>query len=288
MSDPASVFDKALLNQRLSQARNRPVDFVTELVVADLGARLETITRTFSKALILAPDARHMPLRLKTHDAVVEFERMSTLAEFNGDYIDPENFLPPSDQYDLIVSIMDIGVINDVPGFLYNVRRHLVADGLFVAAFVGGGSLGELRQAWLTADAGHLGGALSRVAPFVDATDAGGLLQRAGFALPVADIEFHNIRYASPLALMEEIKTFCAANPLKERGRHLITPAHLNSAIKAYQEIAGDSDGRVRASLEIIWMSGWAPHESQQKPLAPGSAQVSLADVLGKKKCQTR
>ena len=129
-----------------------------------------------------------------------------------------------------------------------------------------------------------LGGAISRVAPFVGTTDAGALLQRAGFALPVADIEFHTIRYASPLALMEEIKSFCAANPLRERGRHLITPAHLASAIKAYQNIAGDKDGRVSASLEIIWMSGWSPHESQQKPLAPGSAQISLADVLGKKK----
>ncbi len=284
MSNPAAMFDKALLSERLRQARSRPVDFVTELVIADLGQRLETITRTFSKALILAPDARHLPVEMKTREGPVKFKRLSTLAQYDGDYIDPENFIPPSRQYDLIISVLDIGAINDVPGFLYNVRRHLVADGLFVAAFIGGASLGELRAAWLEADARHLGGAISRVAPFIGTTDAGALLQRAGFALPVADIEVHTIRYASPLALMQEIKTFCAANPLKERGSHLITPAHLKSAIEAYQNIAGDDDGRVRASLEIIWMSGWAPHESQQKPLAPGSAQVSLADVLGKKK----
>ncbi len=285
MSNSVILFDKALLAGRLRRGKARPADFVTKLVIADLGQRLETITRTFSNALILGPDARHLPRALKTHEGPVEFERMSTLARFAGsNHIDAENFSPPSDEYDLIVSLLDIGAINDVPGFLRNALLHLVADGLFIAAFIGGGSLSELRAAWLTADAIHLGGALSRVAPFIDTTDAGALLQRAGFALPVADIEPFTIRYPSPLALMRELKDFAAANPLSERGRHLITPAHLESAVDAYQNIAGDKDGRVRASLEIIWMSGWAPHESQQKPLAPGSAQVSLADILGKKR----
>lgn len=285
MPNSAILFDKALLSERLRQARDRPADFVTKLVIADLGQRLKTITRTFSNALILGPDARHLPLTLKTHQGPVEFERMSTLARFEGsNHIDAENFSPPSHQYDLIVSLLDIGAINDVPGFLRNALRHLVADGLFIAAFIGGTSLSELRAAWLAADAGHTGGALSRIAPFIDTTDAGALLQRAGFALPVADIEPFTIRYASPLALMRELKDFAAANPLSERGRHLITPAHLKSAVDAYQNIAGDKDGRVRASLQIIWMSGWAPHESQQKPLAPGSARVRLADVLGKNK----
>jgi len=285
MSNPAPLFDKALLSARLKQRREQKADFVTKLVIADLGQRLKTITRTFSRALILGPDARHLPRTLTTKEGAVDFLAMSTLAQFEGsNYIDAENFTPFSREYDLIISLFDIATINDVPGFLHNVRRHLVADGLFMAAFIGGTSLSELRAAWLTADAKHLGGALSRVAPFIDTTDAGALLQRAGFALPVTDIEPFTIRYPSPLALMRELKSFAAANPLKNRGQHLITPAHLKSAIAAYQNIAGDKDGRVSASLQIIWMSGWAPHESQQKPLAPGSAQVSLADVLGKKK----
>jgi len=284
MSNSASLFDRELLKTRLERRRDQPVDFVTKLVVADLEQRLAIITRKFSNALIMGANRRHLPARLKTGDGTVEFKRLSTLVHSGKDqYIDPENFVLASRQHDLIVSVLDIATINDVPGFLLNLRRHLVADGLFMAAFVGGASLSELRAAWLTADARHLGGALSRVAPFISATEAGALLQRAGFALPVTDVETLSVGYASPLALMQELKSFGAANPLLERGRSLVSAAHLASAVAAYQNVAGGPDGRVRASLEIVWMSGWAPHESQQKPLAPGSARVSLVDVLEKK-----
>jgi hypothetical protein len=137
-----------------------------------------------------------------------------------------------------------------------------------------------LRRAWLFADEAYSGGAYTRVAPFIDVRDAGALLQRAGFALPVADVETHLVRYKSPLALMQELKALAASNPLTDRPKTFAVKQLLADACKHYEAIASDEDGRIRATLEIVWMSGWAPHESQQKPLAPGSADVSLTKIL--------
>src|SRR5690606_11767275 len=126
---------------------------------------------------------------------------------------------------------------------------------------IGGGTLAELRQAFLAADAEISGGAFARVAPFIPLNDCGGLLQRAGLALPVADVESHAVRYESPLALMRELKALGASNPLADRPVRLATPRLLAAASQTYTEIAADPDGRIRATLEIIWLSGWAPHE---------------------------
>ena len=189
----------------------------------------------------------------------------------------------PQRDYDLIVSIFDLQIVNDVPGFLARLRAHLRPDGLFLAAMIGGLTLTELRQAFLEADAEISGGAFARVAPFIQLGDAGGLLQRAGFALPVTDVETHIVRYQNPLALMAELKAIGASNPLAERPGRFATRNLLAAASSAYTAIAADPDGRIRATLEIVWLSGWSPHDSQQKPLAPGSAKVSLKQVLGKK-----
>jgi SAM-dependent methyltransferase len=196
--------------------------------------------------------------------------------------IDPENLQLPRTDYDLIVSIFDLQVVNDVVGFLARIRAHLAPDGLFIAAAIGGDSLTELREAFLAAEAEASGGAYARVAPFIPLNDAGGLLQRAGLALPVTDVETHVVRYADPFALMQEVKALGASNPLADKPDRLMTPRLLTRAATAYAERFSDADGRIRATLEIIWMSGWAPDASQQKPLQPGSAQVSLKDVLGR------
>ena len=196
--------------------------------------------------------------------------------------VDPETLHLPGRGYDLIVSIFDLDVVDDVPGFLARARAHLRGDGLFVAAAIGGDSLTELREAFLAADVEVGGGAFLRVAPFIPLNEAAGLLQRAGLALPVADVETHTVRYPSPLSLMRELKALGASNPLAERPTKAATLRLLNAATDHYQRLAGDDDGRVRATLEIIWMSGWAPHESQQKPLKPGSADISLAKLLGR------
>ena len=170
-----------------------------------------------------------------------------------------------------------------MPGFLARARAHLRGDGLLMVAAIGGDSLTELREAFLSADAEVSGGAFLRVAPFIPLSASAGLLQRAGLALPVSDVETHTIRYESPLSLMRELKALGASNPLAERPHKPATLKLIQAASAAYEALASDADGRVRATLEIIWMSGWAPHESQQKPLKPGSAEISLAKVLGTK-----
>ncbi len=283
MTQIPQIFERSLMAQRLATGQDQPIDFVTQLVVEDLAQRLAIITRDFSKALIIGPNATDLPQKLRSAQGNIHFERAATLTTSpDFESLDPENFDIEEKGYDLIVSLFDIAITNDVPGFLSNIRRHLAPDGLFLAAFIGGNSLNELRTAWIEADTDHMGGAMARVAPFIDTRDAGSLLQRAGFALPVADLESRTIRYASALALMKEIKDLGASNPLADRGGKLVTPAHLASACSAYENLARDSDGRMRATLEIIWVSGWAPHQSQQKPLAPGSAEVSLTKVLGR------
>lgn len=272
------VFDRGLIARRLRR-RAGADDFVTRLVLDDLAERLAAVTRSFERALILAPDPAILPETGRSASGPIAFARAGTIL---GD-IDPEALALPRADYDFIASILDLTVVNDVPGFLARVRAHLRPDGLFVAALLGGDTLTELRQAFLAADAEVSGGAYGRVAPFLPLADAGPLLQRAGFAIPVTDIETRTVRYPTPLALMREIKALGASNPLLDRPSRPATRTLLAAASANYRQMFGDPDGRIRATLDIVWLSGWAPHESQQKPLRPGSAEVSLTRVLGGK-----
>ncbi|WP_404401764.1 methyltransferase domain-containing protein [Pelagibacterium halotolerans] len=280
MTQAPLVFDRPLLARRQAN-RGGAGDFVTDLVHADLADRLAPILRGFKTALVMGPDARLLPDTTRSEDGEIAFEKVSTLVADTGyPLADPEALALPRNDYDLIVSLLDLEIVNDVPGFLDSVRRHLVPDGLFVAAAIGGRTLTELRDAWLAADVELTGGVSPRVAPMIDVRDAGSLLQRSGFALPVTDLETHVVRYANPLALMDELRALGVTNPLAGRDGRIVTPRHLMRAAEIYAEKFSDPDGRVRATLEILWLSGWAPHESQQKPLKPGSATVSLKDVL--------
>ncbi len=181
------------------------------------------------------------------------------------------------------MSALALQFVDDLPGTLIQIRRALVPDGLLLAALAGGDTLIELRQAFAAAEAEIEDGVSPRVAPSADVRDMGALLQRAGFALPVADVDRVTVRYASPLALMHDLRRMGATNPLIERSRRPLKRATLRRMIEIYNERFSDRDGRVRATFEIVWLSGWAPHESQQKPLAPGSARQRLADALGTK-----
>lgn len=278
---PPKIFDRGLIARRLARRAPGFDDFVTRMVLADLDERLGTVTRDFEQALIMSPDASVLPTAGRSASGPFTFERASTLVEVPGvPLIDPEALDLPRRGYDLIVSIFDLDVVDDVPGFLARARAHLRGDGLLLAAAIGGDSLTELREAFLSAEAELGGGATLRVAPFIPLSEAAGLLQRAGLALPVSDVETHTVRYESPLSLMRELKALGASNPLSDKPRRLATLRLIEAASTAYGKLASDADGRIRATLEIVWMSGWAPHESQQKPLKPGSAQVSLADVL--------
>ncbi len=275
MTTPPRLFDDMQIARNL--ARRQSVDnFVRDLVLEDLADRLGAYRRDFTRAVLIGPDAETLPQTLFTANGRVTMQRVEA---FSG----PEFPTLPEGEQDLVISLLHLQAVNDVPGHLARLRRVLKPDGLLLAAFVGGESLSELREAFLAADLQVTGGASARVAPMAQVRDAGALLQRAGFALPVADVETHRVRYATPFALMAELKTLGASNPLADRPRRLATRTLLAAAAAAYAERDADPDGRVRATLEIIWLAGWVPHESQQKPLRPGSATVSMKDVLGGK-----
>lgn len=273
MSQPA-IFDTALIARHLAR-RPQAADFIADLVLADLEERLAALIREFPKALIIGPDSQRLPAFGQTASARFPFERLPVFAGTDE--------LPDisGTGYNLIVSILHLQGVNDVPGYLARLRALLAPDGLLLVAALGGDTLTELREAFLAADAEVYGGASARVAPMIQVRDGGALLQRAGLALPVADVETHIVRYPNPFALMAEIKALGASNPLADRPRRPATPALLAAAAQAYAERDSDPDGRIRATLEIIWLSGWAPHESQQQPLKPGSATTRLGDVLG-------
>jgi hypothetical protein len=178
---------------------------------------------------------------------------------------------------------LSLQFVNDLPGTLIQIRRALKPDGLFMAALLGGETLIELRQAFAEAEAEVEGGVSPRVAPFVDVRELGALLQRAGFAMPVTDVDRIIVRYESVFGLMHDLRRMGATNVLIERRRRPLRRATLLRMAEIYMNRFADVDRRVRATFDVVWLSGWAPHESQQQPLRPGSAQVRLADALGAK-----
>jgi SAM-dependent methyltransferase len=282
MPAPPLVFDRALLRARRARAQALGAEtFLADRVAADLADRLSTVLRQFPLALDLGGPAGALRHALAPHAAV------GRLIDA-GDVAIDEEALPFRDQsLDLVVSALALQFVNDLPGTLVQVRRVLRPDGLLLAALAGGETLTELRQAFAAAEAEIEGGVSPRVAPFADVRDMGALLQRAGFALPVTDVDRITVRYATPLALMRDLRRMGATNALNERRRKPLRRATLLRMLEIYAERFADADGRVRASFDIVWLSGWAPHESQQKPLKPGSARTRLADALGTREIST-
>ncbi|MEA2980240.1 MAG: hypothetical protein QOF09_2063 [Alphaproteobacteria bacterium] len=264
------IFDRRLLRARLARAAAiGPATFLLDRVVDDIAERLSAVLRTFDIAVDLGTPT----------DAVRRAiaGRVGTIATVVAD----EEALPfRAASLDLVVSALALQFVNDLPGTLIQVRRALKPDGLFLAAMIGGDSLAELRAAFAAAEAEIEGGVSPRVAPFADLRDLGALLQRAGFALPVTDVDRVTVRYASPLALMHDLRRMGAGNALTERRRTPLRRSTLRRMLEIYAERFAGPDGRIRATFEIVWLSGWAPHDSQQKPLAPGSAKRRLADAL--------
>lgn len=181
---------------------------------------------------------------------------------------------------DLAVSALALQFANDLPGVMTQVRRALKPDGLFLVALLGGDTLTELRQSFAAAEAEIEGGISPRVAPFADLRDLGALLQRAGFALPVADVDRIVVRYDNAFALMQDLRRMAATNVLIQRRKSFSRRSTLLRMAQNYAERFADADGRIRATFDVVWLSGWSPHESQQKPLKPGSAQMRLADAI--------
>lgn len=253
-------------------------------VAADLADRLATVERRFSHAAALYCQTAHAADVLAASGKVDEVTRIEADSAFltggQGTVATPETVPFEPRSLDLIVSLLTFQSMNDIPGMLAQIRRALKPDGLFLGAMTGAGTLTELRESLLAAETELHGGASPRVIPFADVRDAGALLQRVGLALPVADVETVTVRYGSPFALMDDLKAMGETNALIDRSRRPMSRALLARTAEIYSEQFSDDDGRVRASFSIIWLSGWAPDASQQKPLKPGSATVSLANFL--------
>ena len=195
-----------------------------------------------------------------------------------------EEALPFADgSFDLVVSALSLHWVNDLPGALIQIRRVLKPDGLFIGVALGGRTLTELRQSLLAAEEEIRGGASNRVSPFLDVIDGAGLLQRTGFAMPVADNDAHTVRYANPLRLLADLKGMGETSALASRDTPRLTRSILTRAMEIYAQRFSDPDGRIRATFEFVAMSGWAPAPDQLKAKRPGSATMRLADALGVK-----
>jgi SAM-dependent methyltransferase len=282
MSTPSPLFDTALLRRRLARAQAGDfAGFLVRRVAEDLDDRLATVLRDFRAVLDLATPGPEAAAVLAARYPEAARFRLATLPEPGGIVGDAEALPIGAGRLDLAVSLLALQAVNDLPGTLVQIRRALKPDGLFVGCLLGGATLTELRQSLTQAESETTGGVSPRVAPFAAIREAGGLLQRAGFALPVADSDILTVRYSDAFALMRDLRAMGMTNPLTERRRAPTRRTTLLRAAQIYAERFADADGRIRATFEILWLSGWVPHESQQKPLKPGSATARLADALG-------
>ena len=285
---PPGLFDAELVTKRLVRAAcQRPALFLMEQAADDLAARLLPILRQFSIVADLSSPSVHFSAVLAGMPGLVRLVRVAPHMALAGDgpwlTVAGSAGVQPLARasYDLITSAMALHAVNDLPGALVQARQALKPDGLFVACLPGGQTLNELRTCLAQAESEIMGGLSPRVFPFVEIRDLGSLLQRAGFALPVVDSEVLTVRYPSMFELMRDLRAMGATNSLSERQRRPTPTRLFTRAAELYRERFSNTDGRVRATFEILWALGWSPHESQQKPLKPGSAKRRLADALG-------
>ena len=272
MATPADatpvLFDRALLCARQARAhRQGEVTFLIDRVAEDMADRISAVKRDFADVADIWTPGEVLRTSLA--------DRFRSVARIGPDS-DGEVLPLKPESLDLAVSALAFQFVNDLPGVLAQIRRALRPDGLLLAALPGGDTLTELRQSFAAAEAECEGGVSPRVAPFADLRDVGHLLQRAGLALPVTDVDRIVVRYDNAFALMRDLRGMGATNILVERRRTPTRRATMLRMAQIYAERFADADGRIRATFDIVWLSAWAPHESQQKPLRPGSAKASL------------
>jgi SAM-dependent methyltransferase len=266
------IFDSRAYAIRRARAARRGLESFLEAEVAEnLSERLSAVKREFANAL-----------DLYSRDAAFQLLQRYAANWTRTPVSTEEHALPFADRsFDLVTSVLSLHALNDLPGALSEIRRVLRPDGLFLAALFGGGTLGELRRAFAAGESETIGGVTPRVAPFADVRDLGGLLQRAGFALPVADVERIDVAYVEFTTLANDLRALGETNVLVERSRKFLRRDTLAATLAHYA--SADEEGRFRTSFDVIYLTAWAPHESQQKPLAPGSAKMRLAGALGTK-----
>ena len=267
------LFDRALLRERLKRAqRLGPATFLLDRIAEDMAERLQAVVRDFKSAAEIGTPGDQVCGALAA--------RFDHLARVDLPEWESEPLVLEAESLDLVVSALAFQFVNDLPGVLAQIRRALRPDGLLMAAMIGGDTLSELRQSFAEAEAKLEGGVSPRVVPFADLRDVGALLQRAGLALPVTDVDRIVVRYDSAFGLMQDLRRMGATNILIERRRMPTRRATMLRMAEIYGERFADPDGRIRATFDVIWLSGWAPHENQQKPLKPGSARASLAEAV--------
>jgi SAM-dependent methyltransferase len=267
------LFDRTLLRGRQDRAAQQgAATFLLDRVAEDMAERLHAVLREFTNAADIGTTGDQVGNALT--------RRVGELAHIDLPDRESEPLPLAPGSIDLAVSALALQFVNDLPGVLAQIRRALKPDGLLLAAMIGADTLTELRQSFAAAEAELEGGISPRVAPFADLRDVGALLQRAGFALPVTDVDRIVVRYDNAFALMQDLRRMGATNVLVERRRVPTRRATMLRMAHIYSERFADPDGRIRATFDVIWLSGWAPHESQQQPLKPGSAKASLAEAV--------
>jgi SAM-dependent methyltransferase len=274
------IFDRSLYRARRRRAARMASDrFLLVEAASSLSERLGAVRRRFHSGLELSSRPESAAV-LSPH---AEIWTRACLDESEGGVVvADEEALPFADEsFDLVTSVLSLHAVNDLPGALVQIRRVLKPDGLFMGALFGGETLKELRTALAEGEMRALGGVSPRVSPFAEVKPLGSLLQRAGFALPVADIERTVVNYRGFSTLVTDLRALGETNALVERNRRLLERGVLAAAVDAYATASSTGDGRLRASFDVIHLTGWAPHESQPKPLQPGSATHRLADALG-------
>jgi len=289
MSGPPRLFDRTLHRRRLDRAAKGYAGFLKRRAAEDLVERLAAVRRDFPVAVDLGARDGGFARALAASDAAAKVGLLvetdlstAMLASRAGPRLvaDEERLPFAAESLDLVVTSLALHWTNDFVGALIQIRQALKPDGLFLAAMLGGSTLSELRAALTAAELELSGGAGPRVSPFADAFDAAGLLQRAGFALPVTDIDRVTVRYDHALALMTDLRAMGETSVLVEGAGRPLTRPLLARAAEIYARRFADPDGRIVATFEILALTGWAPHASQPKPLAPGSAKLRLADAL--------
>jgi len=275
MQTPPNLFDRSLLAKRRTRAVGfgQKGDFLHVEIADQISERLQEVKKTFKHVAIIGPRAGLWKKTMGLSDAV-GIKDIETLE------LTPNTF-------DLTIHGLALHWANDPVGQLVQMRRALKPDGLMIAALFGGQTLHELRNALAQAETEIDGGLSPRVAPMGEIRDLGGLIQRAGLALPVADSVSLNITYTSPLHLMHDLRAMGETNIMAARRKTPLRRETLLRAIEIYTQNHTTADGRINATFEIVFLTGWAPSDNQQKPLRPGSAQTRLADVLGVKEHKT-
>lgn len=277
-SPPPVLFDARRRLGRIGRARLGQADFLHVRAAEDMAESLATILRDFSAVVDASPLPGVFEAAVRDSDAAPRVGAVRVLAPQGDPGARPLDLADGSQ--DLIVDVLGLHWANDLPGALAHVRRALKPDGLFLAALFGGGTLKELRQVLTEAELEARGGAQARVSPFADGYDGAGLLQRAGFALPVADLDRVTVRYPDMFALVRDLRAMGETSALAGPARPLTREIAARAAA-LYAERFAEPDGRIPATFEIVSLAGWAPHDSQQKPLPRGSAKTRLADALG-------